>query len=317
MKKIMFIISLLIIILLPLMLINNNIVIGLVQITYEQSPCPSVPVFNPTDGGTYTIRYKITDPPKYVSAYIVNFDKEQVRKTFYEDLYISNSNEQTITWDGRSNGGGIVANGQYYFKIVSRGTPGGSVLSIAYARVSVNGGSGGFIYNPFYWCNFHSVPGYYFDNIQGSGYSDYRGGSCSYNNHEGTDYTCYFVNLFSGFEGYMNECIQSVRDGYEGEYGPYGNRVKIQRKADSSWEIRYAHLSQNSVPPLYPPYHVNAGDYIGKSDTTGNCEGPHLHFELIQNGTFKDPYLYGCYFIQDPRGCAYCECGCHSSSVCP
>ncbi|HOC52637.1 MAG TPA: hypothetical protein PLW61_03635 [Caldisericia bacterium] len=56
MKKIIIIISLLIIVLLPLMLINDNVVIGAVQIKYEQSPCPSAPVFNPTNGGTYTIK---------------------------------------------------------------------------------------------------------------------------------------------------------------------------------------------------------------------------------------------------------------------
>lgn len=298
-----------------------NSVMGIVEITDEKFKCPDeAQVFNPTNQDNYFIKYIITAPPKYVSAYIVNFDKEQERKTFYTNLYISNSNEQTITWDGKSDSGSIVANGQYYFKIESSGTPGGAVLSTKYARVSVNGGSGGFVYNPFYWCNFHSVPGYYFDNDpvdETPHFKDYRNGSCSYNEHKGTDFSCYFVNLYSGFSGYMNECIQSVENGKYGDYGPYGNRVKIQKQVDSSWEIRYAHVAQNSVPPLNPPYYVSAGQYIAQSDTTGNCKEPHLHFELIQNGTFKDPYLYGCYFIQDPRGCAYCECGCHSSSVCP
>jgi murein DD-endopeptidase MepM/ murein hydrolase activator NlpD len=297
-------------------IINN--VTSIVQITYEQSPCPSAPVFNPTNGGTYTIKYKITDPPKYVSAYIVNFDKNQIRKTFYTNLYITNSNEQTITWNGRSDSGNIVANGQYYFKIESRSTQGGSVLSTIYARVSVNGGSGGFIYNPFHWCNFHIVPGYYFDNDTTSNYKDYRGGYCSYNGHKGTDFTCPTgTNLYAGFTGYIIECIQSVPNNQYGDYGPYGNRIKILRYEDNSWEILYAHLAQNSVPILNPPYFINAGQYIAKSDNTGNSEGPHLHFEMIQNGISKDPYLYGCYFVQDPRGCSYCECGCHSSSVCP
>lgn len=298
--------------------VSMNSLMSVVQITYEQSLCPSAQVFNPKNGSTYTIRYRITDPPKYVSVYIVNFDKNQIRKTFYTDLYITDSNERTITWDGRSDSGSIVANGQYYFKIESRTTSGGNVVSIAYARVSVNGGSGGFIYNPFYWCNFHIVPGYYFDNDTSSNYRDYRGGNCSYDGHTGTDFTCTIgTNLYSGFSGYLNECIQSVKNGEYGQYGPYGNRVKIQRYDDSSWEIRYAHIAQNSIPSLNPPFYISAGQYIAQSDTTGNCEGPHLHFELIQNGVFNDPYLYGSYFIQDPRGCSYCECGCHSSSVCP
>ena len=48
-----------------------------------------------------------------------------------------------------------------------------------------------------------------------------------------------------------------------------------------------------------------------------NCERSHLDFELIQKGTFKDPYLYGCYFIQDPRGDSYCGNGRHTLPSCP
>lgn len=312
------------IVLFPLILINDNVVIGIVSISYEQSPCPSAPVFNPTNEGTYTIRYNITDPapPKYVSAYIVNFDKEQKRKTFYEDLCISNSDEQTITWDGKSDSGSIVANGQYYFKIESSGTPGGAVLSTKYARVSVNGGSGGFVYNPFYWCNFHSVPGYYFDNDpvdETPRFKDYRNGSCSYNEHKGTDYTCSTgIYLYAGFTGTVKKIIETVpnNDHTIREGWPWGNYIKIQRSEDTSWQILYAHLAFNSVISNLGDT-VNAGQKVAQADNTRNSKGSHLHFELIQNGTPKDPYLYGCYFIQDPRGCSYCESGCHSSSVCP
>ncbi len=49
----------------------------------------------------------------------------------------------------------------------------------------------------------------------------------------------------------------------------------------------YAHLNR---------YFVNAGDSvaqgttIGLVGTTGNSTGPHLHFELIQNGVHRNPF---------------------------
>ncbi|HOC52636.1 MAG TPA: M23 family metallopeptidase [Caldisericia bacterium] len=199
----------------------------------------------------------------------------------------------------------------------SRSSPGGSVSSNAYARVSVNGGSGGFVYNPFYWCNFHSVPGYYFD-YDNDGY-DYRGGTCVYDGHTGTDYTCSTgTYLYAGFTGVVIKVIETVpnNDHTIREGWPWGNYIKICRSEDTSWQILYTHLASNSVIPN-EGNNVNAGQKVAQSDNTGNSNGSHLHFELIQNGTPKDPYLYGCYFIQDPRGCSYCESGCHSSPPCP
>lgn len=142
----------------------------------------------------------------------------------------------------------------------------------------------------------------------------------SYNNHTGTDYTCSTgTNLYSGFTGTVSTLEERVPNDDHNSYQPgwpYGNYVKIRRNENTSWEILYAHLAQYSVIPNIGDS-VNSGQYIAQSDNTSNSDGPHLHFEMIQNGVSKDPYLYGCYFIQDPRGCCYCECGCHSSSVCP
>src|SRR4029078_1167132 len=67
----------------------------------------------------------------------------------------------------------------------------------------------------------------------------------------------------------------------------YGNIVCIQHAGGVS--TCYAHLSAIGVSK--GPY-VHVGDVIGKVGCTGNCTGPHLHFEVRQNGTATDPAPY-------------------------
>jgi Meckel syndrome type 1 protein len=70
----------------------------------------------------------------------------------------------------------------------------------------------------------------------------------------------------------------------------YGNLVCIQHSGGVS--TCYAHLSE--VAAAKGAY-VHVGDVIGKVGCTGNCTGPHLHFEVRQNSTPVDPepYLQG------------------------
>ncbi len=70
-----------------------------------------------------------------------------------------------------------------------------------------------------------------------------------------------------------------------GPYAGYGNMVKL-RHADGTVTL-YGHLSSWQVDV---GQRVWAGDQIAKMGNTGNSTGPHLHFEVLLNGTDRvDP----------------------------
>jgi murein DD-endopeptidase MepM/ murein hydrolase activator NlpD len=70
-----------------------------------------------------------------------------------------------------------------------------------------------------------------------------------------------------------------------GPTGGYGNWVKL-RHADGTVTL-YGHLSAWNVEV---GQRVWAGDQIAKMGNTGNSTGPHLHFEVLLNGTDRvDP----------------------------
>jgi murein DD-endopeptidase MepM/ murein hydrolase activator NlpD len=70
-----------------------------------------------------------------------------------------------------------------------------------------------------------------------------------------------------------------------GPYAGYGNMVKVKH-SDGTVTL-YGHLSSILVDP---GQRVWAGDQIAKMGNTGNSTGPHLHFEVLLNGTDRvDP----------------------------
>lgn len=74
---------------------------------------------------------------------------------------------------------------------------------------------------------------------------------------------------------------------YAGNMSGYGLTVDIDHGGGNS--TRYAHLS--SIP-VRIGQKVTAGQTIGLSGNTGNSTGPHLHFELRDNGKAVDPSPY-------------------------
>jgi hypothetical protein len=96
------------------------------------------------------------------------------------------------------------------------------------------------------------------------------------NNHNGLD-----------LAAPMGTQVFATQDGIVTEIGNdtiYGNYVVVKHNGD--WVSLYGHLSRIDTTHRA---RVQAGDPIGKVGSTGQSTGPHLHFELRQNGKAQDP----------------------------
>ena len=71
--------------------------------------------------------------------------------------------------------------------------------------------------------------------------------------------------------------------------GAYGNRIEVDH--GNGYITTYNHLSKIVIKDGK----VAAGQEIGKSGSTGNTTGPHLHFEVTKDGEFMNPssWLWG------------------------
>ena len=71
----------------------------------------------------------------------------------------------------------------------------------------------------------------------------------------------------------------------------YGTMLRLRHAdyAGSTLQTRYAHLSELCVSY---GQQVQEGDLIGYTGTTGNVDGAHLHFEVIWNGTRRNPLVW-------------------------
>lgn len=69
-------------------------------------------------------------------------------------------------------------------------------------------------------------------------------------------------------------------------WGGYGNWVRIRHAG--GWETGYGHLSRYAAG-LQPGMHVSQGQIIAYVGRTGVATGPHLHYEVWQNGERVNP----------------------------
>ena len=100
-------------------------------------------------------------------------------------------------------------------------------------------------------------------------------------NHKGTDI---------GRVGY-NSKIYAAKDGtvIVSQYSSsYGNYVAISHGSGNT--TLYAHMSSRKVSVGQV---VKQGDVIGITGSTGNSTGPHLHFEITENGVRVNPLSHG------------------------
>ena len=81
--------------------------------------------------------------------------------------------------------------------------------------------------------------------------------------------------------------IKAIGDGkvtFSGRNGGYGKHVKIDHPGP--YVSTYSHMNKIMVKRGET---VRQGQVIGTVGATGTATGPHLHFEFLVNGVFKDP----------------------------
>ena len=92
------------------------------------------------------------------------------------------------------------------------------------------------------------------------------------------------------FAANSGDAVLAFADGdvtFAGYDESFGWHIRIDH--GSGWESHYAHCSQ---------IYVNHGQRVSKGDTialvgsTGLATGPHLHFELTKDGTYRNPEYY-------------------------
>lgn len=98
--------------------------------------------------------------------------------------------------------------------------------------------------------------------------------------------------MHSGIDikGRTGEQVKTTAKGtvtFAGYMGGYGNVVMIRHA--NGFETRYGHLSRIRVKR---GQRVDVGSVIGLLGNTGRSTGPHLHYEITQNGKKLNPERY-------------------------
>lgn len=143
----------------------------------------------------------------------------------------------------------------------------------------------------------------YYDDDTTAGIKDYKCESNTYNNHKGTDFraklsTPVYAAASGGVYQYVkNDCETWGFLGSKCGSG-FGNHVRIDHEGNLTDGIGlstiYAHLEKNMVA-VSMGTNVNCSSYIGRSGSSGNSTGPHLHFEVRKEAyPANDPFAGKC-----------------------
>jgi murein DD-endopeptidase MepM/ murein hydrolase activator NlpD len=98
----------------------------------------------------------------------------------------------------------------------------------------------------------------------------------NYSNHQGLD--------LAAPEGTPVYAAREGRVSAQGEDPIYGLYIIVTH--NDNWVSLYGHLSRIETTLQQQ---VNSSTLIGRVGSTGQSTGPHLHFELRQNGVSQDP----------------------------
>ena len=96
--------------------------------------------------------------------------------------------------------------------------------------------------------------------------------------HWGVDYAApRGTKIFAGGDGVVQVAKYN---------GSYGNYIKIRH--NSEFSTAYGHM-QRFAKGIRPGVSVKQGQVIAYVGSTGRSTGPHLHYEVVQNGRRVNP----------------------------
>ena len=132
---------------------------------------------------------------------------------------------------------------------------------------------------------------------------DYRCGTRTYDDHNGTDFRVLDlaaqragVDVLAAADGKVERVRNSVADAMvplDSKFGQKGfdcgNGVVISH--GDGWETQYCHMAKGSVR-ITAGERVTAGQPIGQVGISGNTQFPHVHFTVRHNGKVIDPFAH-------------------------
>ncbi|MCW3128180.1 MAG: hypothetical protein JWO03_3838 [Bacteroidetes bacterium] len=152
---------------------------------------------------------------------------------------------------------------------------------------------------------YYIISAYVDQDIASGSIKDWNCGTNTYDGHRGTD-ICTFPYPFYKMDNNEVEVISAadgiIIDKNDGEFdkncvhsSAQANYVVVQH-TDGTY-ANYFHMKKNSITTKAIGAHVTVGEYLGVVGSSGDANGPHLHFEVRtanNSSSYKDPYAGGC-----------------------